>query len=211
MSYPPPPAGDPNNPYGQQPPQGQPGYGYPQQAPQGVPPQQGYGYPQQQAYPQQQQPYGGGYPGAPQTMPGGVKAARIILFILGGLQVLGAIGTVIAGAVISSSVSDAADSPYSNSADLEKASSFGMGIAIGSAIVLLALALWAILTAAKFTTGGNGIRISAIVYASLLTLFSVISLLMLNIFALLSLAAGVLIIVFLARAEGSAWFSRQRV
>lgn len=60
MSYPPPPAGDPNNPYGQQPPQGQPGYGYPQQNPQGVPPQQGYGYPQQGA-PQQpygQQPYG---------------------------------------------------------------------------------------------------------------------------------------------------------
>ncbi|POX40906.1 RDD family protein [Streptomyces sp. Ru73] len=67
MSYPPPPAGDPNNPYGQQPPQGQPGYGYPQQAPQGVPPQQGYGYPQQGAgvppqqgygYPQQQPPAG---------------------------------------------------------------------------------------------------------------------------------------------------------
>ncbi|MEU6116053.1 RDD family protein [Streptomyces sp. NPDC047117] len=67
MSYPPPPAGDPNNPYGQQPPQGQPGYGYPQQAPQGVPPQQGYGYPQQApgvppqqgyGYPQQQPPAG---------------------------------------------------------------------------------------------------------------------------------------------------------
>ncbi|MFC6062648.1 RDD family protein [Streptomyces ochraceiscleroticus] len=60
MSYPPPPAGDPNNPYSQQPPQqpqGQPGYGYPQQAPQGVPPQQGYGYPQQ-APGAPQQPYG---------------------------------------------------------------------------------------------------------------------------------------------------------
>lgn len=85
--------GDPNNPYGppqgqpgQQPgyppqaPQGQPGYGYPQ-APQGVPPQQGYGYPQgQPAYP--------GFPGGnvmPIEMPGLMKTARVLLFILAGL------------------------------------------------------------------------------------------------------------------------------
>ncbi|GAA2414192.1 hypothetical protein GCM10010420_49760 [Streptomyces glaucosporus] len=62
MSYPPPPGGQPPNPYGQQPPQ-QPGYGYPQQGvpPQGVPPQ-GYGYPQQGA------PQPGGYPPPPGTV-----------------------------------------------------------------------------------------------------------------------------------------------
>lgn len=59
MSYPPPPGGQPSNPYDQQP--QQPGYGYPQQ---GVPPQQpGYGYPQQGVPPQP-----GGYPPPPGTV-----------------------------------------------------------------------------------------------------------------------------------------------
>ena len=96
--------GDPNNPYGppqgqppgyppqgppQQPgygyptaPQGQPGYGYPQQQPPGQP---GYGYPSPPAFPQE--PYG--QPGPVAVMPGSVKAARVMLFVLGGFQVLG--------------------------------------------------------------------------------------------------------------------------
>ncbi|MCF6525157.1 RDD family protein [Streptomyces sp. JJ36] len=77
MSYPPPPGGQPQNPYGQQPPQQpygqpqqpygqpqQPGYGYPQQG--GQPGQPGYGYPQQGqpgVPPQGGQPYG--YPQQP--------------------------------------------------------------------------------------------------------------------------------------------------
>ncbi|GAA2452097.1 RDD family protein [Streptomyces macrosporus] len=77
MSYPPPPGGQPPNPYGQQPPQ--PGYGYPQQ---GVPPQAGYGHPQQGAYPQYpQQPYGGGMP------PYASWGARLGATLLDGLMV----------------------------------------------------------------------------------------------------------------------------
>ena len=93
--------GDPNNPYGPpqgqqpgyppQPPQGQPGYGYPQGAPQQQP---GYGYPQQPAYP--------GYPGGNQMgmeMPGLMKTARVLLFILAGLQILfGIIAGIAVGA-----------------------------------------------------------------------------------------------------------------
>ncbi|MFF9348149.1 hypothetical protein [Streptomyces sp. NPDC014734] len=192
--------GDPNNPYGKQPGQqpqgGQPGYGYPQQ---GVPPQgqPGYGYPQA--------PMGYGYPGGPMEMPGGVKAARIMLYILGGFQVLGALLVLIAGAWFVKEFSDS-----STSSNSDGAASIGMGIMVVVAIFVLAFALWGILTAAKFSTGGNGIRISAIVYGSVITLFSVISLLSANIFSLVSIALGIMVIVFCARQDGAAWFQRPR-
>ncbi|MFE2296346.1 hypothetical protein [Streptomyces sp. NPDC059452] len=200
--------GDPNNPYGQQPgqppqgqPQGQPGYGYPQQAPQGVP-QQGYGYPQ--APPLQGGGYG--YPGGPVEMPGGVKAARIMLFVLGGLQAIGALVMVLGGAWLSDELSKSG--AYGESS--QDAVNIGIGIFVVFGILTLGIALWAILTGAKFSSGGNGIRISAIVYGSVVTLFSVISLFSANIFALVSIAMGVLIIVFCARQDGAAWFQRPR-
>ncbi|MEV6576975.1 hypothetical protein AB0M92_02265 [Streptomyces sp. NPDC051582] len=170
--------GDPNNPYGQQQPpapQGQPGYGYPQQAPQGVPPQGGYAYPQQQAqpgygYPNQGYPAGpGGYAGAQMPMPGGVKAARVILFIVGGLQVLGGIVVLLGGALFASAFSSGS-SDYSSSAS--DAGALAGGVIVGAGIFALALALWPILTAAKLSKGRGGVRVSGVVYGSLMTLFS---------------------------------------
>ncbi|MFF1417281.1 hypothetical protein [Streptomyces sp. NPDC058280] len=194
--------GDPNNPYGQ--PQGQqPGYGYPQGQPQGQP---GYGYPQA---PPVQEPYGGypgGYPGGHMEMPGGVKAARVMLYILGGLQVLGAIGIVVAGAWLSDRLTESADTYGTN----DNAASIGMGVMVILGILTLGVALWAILTAGKFATGGNGIRISAIVYGSVVTALSLLSLLSANIFAIVSVALGVMIIVFCAKSDGAAWFQRPR-
>ncbi|MFC9299535.1 hypothetical protein ACFTWH_34835 [Streptomyces sp. NPDC057011] len=155
--------GDPNNPYGQQP-QGQPGYGYPQQAPQGVPPQGGYAYPQQapQGYP------GGpvGYPGVPAEMPGGVKAARVILFIVGSLQALGGLLALLGGAVFASAFSDSSSSSASDAGALAG----GLIVVIG--IIAIALSLWPILTAAKLSKGRGGVRVSGIIYGSLMTLFS---------------------------------------
>ncbi|MFG2428666.1 hypothetical protein [Streptomyces sp. NPDC048590] len=194
--------GDPNNPYGQQQQGGQPGYGYPQQAPQGVP-QQGYGYPQAPPV-----PGGYGYPGGPESMPGGVKAARIMLYVLGGFQVIGAIVMIVGGAWLSDQLSDA-ESSYGSSSSQDVAN-LSMGIFVVLGIVTLGIALWAILTAAKFSSGGNGIRISAIVYGSFVTLFSVISLLTTNIFALISIALGIMVIVFCAKQDGAQWFQRPR-
>ncbi|MFF4430786.1 hypothetical protein ACFYZ4_16650 [Streptomyces sp. NPDC001513] len=162
--------GDPHNPYGQQPPQapqGQPGYGYPQQAPQG-----GYAYPQQapQAYP------GGpvGYPGAPvyeMQMPGGAKAARVILFIIGGLQVLAGLFFVIGGAVFAAALSD---SGYSSSTEDVGTIAGTAGVAIG--LFFIAVALWPILTAAKMAKGRGGVRVSGIIYGSLQVLFAAVGL-----------------------------------
>ncbi|MFE9930050.1 hypothetical protein [Streptomyces sp. NPDC005533] len=208
--------GDPHNPYGQQPPQapqGQPGYGYPQQAPHAVPQQGGYAYPQQapQAYP------GGpvGYPGAPfQEMPGGAKAARVILFIIGGLQVLAGLFFIIGGAVFAAALSDSGSSS-SSAEDLGAVAGIG-GVVIG--LVFIGFALWPILTAAKMAKGRGGVRVSGILYGSLQILFAVLGVLG-NVIALsadehgqsgftvittlpslVSLALGITVVVGLAKA-----------
>ncbi|GAB2987746.1 hypothetical protein GCM10023080_061690 [Streptomyces pseudoechinosporeus] len=206
--------GDPNNPYGppqgQQPgyppqqPQGQqPGYGYPQ-APQGQP---GYGYPQ--APPVQQQ-YGG-YPGGPMQMPGSVKSARVMLFVLGGLQALGGVLMMVASAWFADAFEDSVSSDASVSAeDADTIANVGTGVMIVLGVIVLAFAFWAIFTGMKFSTGRGGVRVSAIVYGSVVTLFSVISLFGANVFALVSLVLGILIIVFCANKNGGAWFNRPR-
>ncbi|MDN3271001.1 proline-rich domain-containing protein [Streptomyces sp. MA15] len=189
--------GDPNNPYGA--PQGQPpGYGYPQQ-----PGQPGYGYPSAPPV----QPYG--HPGGPVSMPGSVKAARVMLFVLGGLQALGGLLMVVASGWFAEQLEDIlADDPSFTAEDVDNVSSVGAGVMIVFGVIVLAFAAWAILTAAKFGTGRGGTRVSAIIYASVVTLFSVISLLGANIFALVSLVLGILIIVFCANRNGSYWFNR---
>ncbi|MFE7184880.1 hypothetical protein [Streptomyces erythrochromogenes] len=208
--------GDPHNPYGQQQPQGQPGYGYPQQAPQGVPPQGGYAYPQQapQAYPGGPAGYPGGYPGAQMEMPGGAKAARVILFVMGALQALGGLFVIIGGAVLGAALSDSS----SSSAEDAGAVAGTAGVILG--LLFIGFALWPILTAAKMGKGRGGVRVSGIIYGSLQTLFAVLGIL-LNLVALgasehttgsggltvisvlpsvISLALGLTIIIGLAKA-----------
>lgn len=195
--------GDPNNPYGQQPqdPQGQPGYGYPQQAPQG-----GYGYPQGAPVGYPAGP--GGFPGGPVEMPGGVKGARVILYILGGLQAVFGLIAIVASAWIADMISDANASGSLSSTDTENAAAVGAGLAIGIGVFTLLFAAWAILTAAKLAKGRSGVRISGIVYGSVTVLISLVNLLGANVFALISLVLGILIIVFLAKSDASQYFSR---
>ncbi|MFG3346750.1 hypothetical protein ACGF1Z_16990 [Streptomyces sp. NPDC048018] len=196
--------GEPNNPYGQ--PQGQqPGYGYPQQTPQGVPPQQGYGYPA--APPVAPYPGGpGGYPGVPADMPGGVKAARVMLWILGVLQAL--MGIVMAAA--SGWVADQIEGTGELDTQGQDVSTVLTGTMVVFGIIGVAFGVWAIMTAVKVRTGGNGVRVGGIVYGSLVTLGSLVNLLGANVFALISLVMGILIIVFFAKADGAAWFKRPR-
>ncbi|MEU9982766.1 hypothetical protein [Streptomyces sp. NPDC050856] len=184
--------GDPNNPYGQQPQGQQPGYGYPQQGqPQGQP---GYGYPQA---PPVQQPYGG-YPAAPMEMPGGVKAARVMLWVMGAFQVIGAIVSFAGGAYIESQLSDAGAG--------SEASSLATGMVVVFGILALIMAAISFILAAKYKSGGNAVRICSIVYGAFIVLGGIFQLP----FGLVSIAIGVLIIVFVAKSDGAAWFQRQR-
>ncbi|MFI9775903.1 proline-rich domain-containing protein [Streptomyces sp. NPDC051956] len=209
--------GDPNNPYGppqgqpgQQPgyppqapqaPQGQPGYGYPQ-APQGVPPQQGYGYPQgQPAYP--------GFPGGnqmPIEMPGLMKTARVLLFILAGFQLLfGIIAGVTIGAV----------QDVSNGVGSGDATDGLAGLGFLLAGLLVALGALSIFLGVKFKNGGAGIRITTIVYASLMIIGGLLNTInggggSATFGGLISLAIAGIILGSMVNSAATTWFNRPR-
>ncbi|MDX3307802.1 hypothetical protein ACWGH3_02890 [Streptomyces sp. NPDC054884] len=197
--------GDPNNPYGPPqgqppgyPPQGQPpqqpGYGYPT-APQGQP---GYGYPQAPPVPQ-----GYGY-GFPQEMPGLVKTARVLLFIIAGFQFLaGVFIGILAGAAQDTS------SAFGSGDD----SSTATGLVIAIALLMLALGSLSIFLGVKFKTGRGGIRVTTIVYSALMILGSLANIVngaggSGTFGGVISLAFGGIILS--AMISGGAWFSRPR-
>ncbi|MET8542785.1 hypothetical protein ABZW03_19330 [Kitasatospora sp. NPDC004799] len=203
MSYPP----DPNNPYGQPP--AAPGYGYPQQAP---PQQAGYGYPQAApAY---------GYPpmAAPQlSMPGLVTTARVLLFIVGGVQTLLAIVYMIIGAAakdatneLSRTTSD--DNPFTALGDA------AAGVLIVVAVLFGLFAALSITLGAKFGKGGNAVRVTTIVYGSLGALVGLLILLgavsggtaVGLVMALLWLAISIIWITAMCVQDGVNWFNRPR-
>lgn len=208
MSY-----GDPNNPYGQPPqqPPAAPGYGYPQQAPPGVPPQQGYGYPQQQpAYP--------GYPGGnmmPQSMPGLLVTARVFLFLISAVQILAAVVYLYIGA-IASDVSDSADD-YGFGAVGDGGDAI-TGILIVVALVAAALGALSITLGVKFSRGGQGIRITTVVYGALGGVVGLIALFVgldsglatAIIGPLIWVTFAVIITIAPVVPSGTAWFARPR-
>ena len=182
MSY-----GDPNNPYGA--PQGQQqGYGYPQQ---GQAP--GHGYPQA---PPVQQPYGGG---APQTMPGTVSAARVLLWVIVGMQVIG-VAIFVITAVALNHLKENGDLP-------QQLADYRTGELWGFAMLALVWLVWAAVLATKFTTGGNGVRITALVFG---ILTAVIAIFPFTVSGIIHLVLGILIAVFVGNSKGSAWFNRPR-
>ncbi|GGW17274.1 hypothetical protein [Streptomyces capoamus] len=198
--------GDPNNPYGPpqgqqpgyppQPPQGQPGYGYPAAPPQGQP---GYGYP---AAPPLGQP---GY-GVPMEMPGLMKTARVLLFILSGFQILfGLLAGVLIGAA--QDVSNGVGSG-DNTDGLA-----GLGFLV--AALLLALGALSIFLGVKFKNGGSGIRITTIVYAALMILGGITNMASgqngsATFGGLISLAMAGIILASMVTSSASAWFNRPR-
>ncbi|MCK8677197.1 MULTISPECIES: hypothetical protein [Streptomyces] len=188
--------GDPNNPYGQQ--QGQPqqpGYGYPQG---GQPAQGGYGYPA--APPAQDY----GYSGGPLVMPGGVKAARVMLWVIAGLQLVGI--ALLALAVVA--VNKYRDDPQlKDSADFNQFADFGTGLLYVFIALAVAYLVASIALAIQCGKGGNGARIGIIVYASFGLVLSLYPFFPLS---LIHLVLLILVIVFVAKKDGEAWFKRPR-
>ena len=206
-------SGDPNNPYGapqgQQPgyppqaPQGQPGYGYPQGAPQQQP---GYGYPQGAP---QQPAYPGGPGGAnmmPMEMPGLMKTSRVLLFILSGFQILfGLIAGVAVGAL----------QDVSNGVGSGDRTDAAAGLGFLAAGLLVALGVLSIFLGVKFKTGGSGIRITTIVYASLIILGGIVNIAKgangsATFGGLISLAMAGIILASMVNGAASTWFNRPR-
>ncbi|AOR32514.1 hypothetical protein BFF78_16885 [Streptomyces fodineus] len=184
--------GDPNNPYG--PPQGQQqGYGYPQGQ------QPGYGYPQA---PPVQQAYGAG---APMTaMPGNVSAARVMLWVIVGLQVIGA-GLFVFYAIAVNHAKN--DSNLQDNSSFQRVADYGTGILMGMAVFALAWGVFAAVLAAKFNTGGNGLRITTLVFG---IITAVLGLYPFVIVGLVHTVLAILIACFVGGAGGRAWFNRAR-
>ncbi|SFF39909.1 proline-rich domain-containing protein [Streptomyces mirabilis] len=196
--------GDPNNPYGPPqgqpagyPPQGQPGYGYPQGAPQ----QPGYGYPQ--APPIGQQAYGG-YPGGPMEMPGGVKAARVMLFVIAGLQVLGAVLIAISALAVSAAKNNA---DLKNDVQFQQLADYSAGVLWGVTVAVLAWGVFAIWLGVKCANGGNGVRIAALVFGILTAVLGIYPFIVIG---LVHTVLAILIAVFVGKADGAAWFNRPK-
>ncbi|MFE1174685.1 hypothetical protein [Streptomyces sp. NPDC058773] len=189
MSYP------NQNPYG--PPQGQ------------QPQQPQYGYPQQPQPPSPYGPYpgGGGMPGMqpqyPMVMPGGVKAARVLLFVLSGLNLIGLVLAVAGLGGVSKASHEA--SSYDGETNLD-ALNLGKGLLIAVIVVIVIFTATAITLALQFANGGGGVRVGTIVFG--------VANIMLSLFTfpigLVHTILGVLVLVFVAKDEGNAWFNRPR-
>ncbi|MFC4326633.1 hypothetical protein ACFPC0_02040 [Streptomyces andamanensis] len=186
MSY-----GDPNNPYGA--PQ-QPGYGQPQQPGQAP----GYGYPQ--APPLGQQPYGG----APLTMPGNVSAARVMLWVIVGLQVIGAGLFAVSAATINAAQKD--DSLKDNSA-FQQLADYSTGKLWALVVFAVVWGVLAAVLATKFTSGGNGVRITILVFG---IITAVLGLYPFTLVGIVHLVLAILIACFVGGSKGKAWFNRPR-
>ncbi|PAU44669.1 hypothetical protein CK936_33710, partial [Streptomyces albireticuli] len=93
------------------------------------------------------------YPPAPMEMPGGVRTARVCLWVLGGLSTLG-------GLIFS------AVAAFAERGDSE----FSMAEMTGIAVLSLILGVASLILAAKFRTGGNGVRVGALVVSGVVLL-----------------------------------------
>ncbi|MFJ4983787.1 hypothetical protein ACIP9H_08355 [Streptomyces sp. NPDC088732] len=185
MSHPP----GPGNPYSgpptppQQQPWGRPSYGFPQQ------PHQQWGPPQP--------PYGYlGPPGGPQTMPSSARTARAMLYVLAGLWVLSGLLVLLIGVVLAN-IED----------DTGLAAKYGGLLWVGG-VLALALALLATGVAAKYRTGGSGVRTGSVVLGALSALGCLASLVTGAFLAVVPLVPSIVLIVSAAKAETAAWFRR---
>ncbi|MFD7691223.1 hypothetical protein [Streptomyces sp. NPDC059781] len=187
--------GDPNNPYG--PPQGgqqppAPGYGYPQQ------PQQGYGYPAA--------PPVGAYSGAPvpTSMPGTVSTARVLLWVVVALQLIG----VALFAISAAGVEAAKDDPtLSEDPAFEQLADYSSGLLWGLTVFALAWGVFALVLAVKFGKGGNGVRITTLIFGIITAVLGIYPFILVG---LIHTVLAILIAVFVGNAAGKAWFTRPR-
>ena len=149
--------------------------------PQANPPSGLPGYPG----PAQDPAYGYGYgygPVVPQKIPGAVRAAQIVVWVLGGLTLIGVIALAAAG------------SPET------------AGAAAGVNLCLLVAGGFAF----TFQNAGNGVRVTCIVLMSVQIAFGLGGLASGNPGGLLGLLGSIASVILLSQGAASAWFKRPR-
>ncbi|MFE0105431.1 hypothetical protein [Streptomyces sp. NPDC059009] len=125
---------------------------------------------------------GYGFAPVPQSMPGNVRAAQIVLWVLAGLTVLGTVAIAAMG--------DAATA----------------GAAFGVNICLFVAAGFAF----TFKTAGHGIRVTCIVLTSVQIAFALGGAAGGNAGGLLPLLGSIAVVVLLSLGSAGAWFKRPR-
>ncbi|MFG2491356.1 hypothetical protein ACGFSD_09880 [Streptomyces caniferus] len=188
---------------------------YPNQNPYGPPPgqQPGYGYPQQPPHPQQPMapygpyPGGGGMPGMqpqyPAVMPGSAKTARVMLFVLSGLNLIGLVLAVMGLGGVSKASHNV--SPYTAAEDVT-AMNVGKGLLIAVIVLIVIFTAAAITLALQFANGGSGVRVGTIVFGVATIILSLFTFPI----GLVHTILGVLVVVFVSKDESNAWFNRPR-
>lgn len=172
-----------NNPYG--PPEGQPQPGLPQQGGQGFVP-----YPDGPGQP----------PMMPLRAPGTVTAARVLLFVIGGFGILLGLLMLLASAALSS-----------GSVKKANVDTGGLtaGLVLTVALLFLVFSIGSIVVASMFGSGGNAIRVAAIVLGSVFIALGVTNIIGGNPLSFINVVIGVLIVVFCAKGDAKAWFTRR--
>lgn len=133
--------------------------------------------------PAQDPAYGYGYgPMAPQKMPGSLRAAQIVIWVLAGLTMLGSFAIAASG-------------------DAQTA-----GAAAGANVCLLVAAGFAF----TFQNAGNGVRVTCIVLMSVQILFGLGALAGGNPGGGLALLGSIAAVILLAPGNVAAWFKRPR-
>ncbi|MEU8760165.1 hypothetical protein [Streptomyces sp. NPDC048659] len=132
-------------------------------------------------------------------MPGILKAARVLLFIIAGLQILAALALFFAGLAVQSGSVDAAD--------IEDLSAPVLFLIATSGLVLAAAA---IVIAARFRSGRGGVRAGAIAIGTLVAVNGLVNLFTGGGFAGPSIALGCVVLVNCLRKPANDYFNRPR-
>ncbi|WP_116212937.1 hypothetical protein [Streptomyces olivoreticuli] len=127
-------------------------------------------------------------------MPRGAKATRILLFVIGGLYAL--VGPVLI--TVATAVDDL------GKADASRAALYATGT------FTLAVGIVALVVAALFRKGGNGIRITAVVIGGIMVANAVLALAAGQTGFMAGCVSGIVIVANCLKKDTVAWFKRPR-
>ncbi|MER5887497.1 hypothetical protein ABT160_27090 [Streptomyces sp. NPDC001941] len=138
-------------------------------------------------------------PGQELPMPGPVKTSRVLLYVIGGLNVLGGVLLLLAGAAQSGELLEA---------DGEGLSAAGLYL---GGLLSLALAGVAIVLAARFRSGRQGVRIGAAVVGGLVAANGLLSAVTgSGGLSVAGIALGGITLVNCLKGEAAGYFGRPR-
>ncbi|WP_199551575.1 hypothetical protein [Streptomyces sp. N35] len=146
------------------------------------------------------QPYAPRPLAEPAAIPGSVKVARLSLYVLGALNLLG-------GALVIASAQAAASGDTLDAAGLQD---YSAGALYVLGLFALVLAMAALTLATRMARGRRVLRISAITLGALVCVMGLVNVLAGQFTALADVALGVLVVVNCSMKDAKAYFQRPR-